>query len=325
MTGKPGAIAAFHDLEPELEDFEAAVIQGLESSPKTLPCKFFYDQRGSRIFDKICELDEYYPTRTEIAILDKYSREIADLMGDSSHLIEFGSGSSTKIRSLLRTLGRLAAYSAVDISKDHLLGAASKLASDFPNIAVNAVCADYTRPFEVVAPTANPDAKRVGFFPGSTIGNFTPEDARAFLRRSAALLRKGGEMLIGADLKKDVSLLEAAYNDKEGVTAEFNLNLLRRINRELAANFDLRGFEHRGLYNSDKGRMEMHLFSLRDQAVSVAGREFSFKREESIHTENSCKYTIEEFQEICEGAGFEPVKVWTDDDKLFSVHYIRVA
>lgn len=325
MTGKPGAIAAFHDLEPELEDFEAAVLQGLDFSPKTLPCKFFYDQQGSRIFDRICELEEYYPTRTEIAILDRYSRDIALLMGESCHLIEFGSGSSTKIRSLLGTLGRLAAYSAVDISKDHLLGAASKLASDFPNIAVNAVCADYTRPFEVVAPAGIPDAKRVGFFPGSTIGNFTPEDARAFLRRSADLLRKGGEMLIGADLKKDVSLLEAAYNDKEGVTAEFNLNLLRRINRELGANFDLGGFEHRGIYNSDKGRMEMHLFSLRDQDVSVAGQEFSFKRDESIHTENSCKYSIEEFQEICADAGFEPVEVWTDDDRLFSVHYLRVA
>lgn len=325
MPPKLGTIAEFQDLEPELEDFEDAVLRGLGGQPKTLPCKFLYDQRGSQLFDKICDLAEYYPTRTEIALLDRYKDDIASHMGENCHLIEFGSGSSIKIRILLRAVLGLAAYSAVDISKDHLLAATAKLAADFPHITVTAVCADYTQPFEISPPQGNPDTKRVGFFPGSTIGNFTPNEAIRFLERAAGMLMRGGEMLMGVDLKKNVSLLEAAYDDSEGVTAEFNLNLLRRINRELAGSFDLRTFQHRSVYNAQMGRVEMHLVSLRDQSVSVAGRTFRFKEEESIHTENSCKYTVGEFHEIANRAGFEPVTVWIDDDNLFSVHYLRVT
>lgn len=325
MPTKLGAIAEFQDLEPELEDFEEAVLRGLSGERKTLPCKFFYDQRGSQLFDKICDLDEYYPTRTEIALLERHKNDIAARMGENCHLIEFGSGSSIKIRILLRAVRGLAAYSAVDISKDHLLAATAGLAADFPHVTVTAVCADYTQPFEISPPQGKANAKRVGFFPGSTIGNFTPKEAIRFLERAAGMLRRGGEMLMGVDLKKDVAVLEAAYNDSKGVTAEFNLNLLRRINRELAGGFDLRTFQHRSVYNAQMGRVEMHLASLRDQTVSVAGRAFRFTAGESIHTENSCKYTVEEFQDIADQAGFEPVTVWIDDDKLFSVHYLRVS
>ena len=325
MTADHGAIAGFQDLEPELEDFETAVVKGLSAQPKTLPCKFFYDQQGSRLFDQICTLEEYYPTRTELRILNHHKQDIATLMGRYCHLIEFGSGSSRKIRSLLDAVQDLAEYTAVDISKDHLLSAASALAADFPHITVTAVCADYTVPFDVAPPTEHQDAKRVGFFPGSTIGNFTPNESVGFLRQAASLLREGGEMLIGADLKKDPAILEAAYNDREGVTAQFNLNLLRRINRELGANFVLRDFEHKAVYNAEAGRIEMHLLSLCDQDVSVAGRQFHFGEGESIHTENSYKFSIEEFREMCSKSGFDSLDVWTDPDYLFSVHYLRAT
>lgn len=325
MTADHGAIAEFHDLEPELEDFETAVVEGLSQPAKSLPCKFFYDQQGSRLFDRICTLDEYYPTRTELKILNHHKADIAELMGRYCHLIEFGSGSSRKIRSLLDTVQDLAAYTAVDISKDHLLSAASALAADFPHITVTAVCADYTVPFDVTPPADRQDAKRVGFFPGSTIGNFTPDEAVDFLHKAAALLREGGEMLIGADLKKDPDVLVAAYDDRDGVTAQFNLNLLRRINRELGANFHLGNFAHKALYNADAGRIEMHLVSLRKQDVQVAGRQFRFEQGEAIHTENSHKFSIDEFRDICSKSGFESLDVWTDPEELFSVHYLRAT
>ena len=323
MTADLGAIAEFQDLEPELEDFETAVIDGLSRPAKSLPCKFFYDQQGSRLFDRICTLDEYYPTRTELKILNHHKAEIAELMGRTCHLIEFGSGSSRKIRSLLDTVQDLAAYTAVDISKDHLLSSASELAADFPHITVTAVCADYTVPFDVAPPADHQDAKRVGFFPGSTIGNFTPEEAVDFLRQASALLRAGGEMLIGADLKKDPEVLVAAYDDREGVTAAFNLNLLRRINRELGANFNLSDFAHKAIYNDEAGRIEMHLISQREQDVQVAGTSIHFGAGEVIHTENSYKYSIDEFRRMCGRSGFESIDVWTDPDELFSVHYLR--
>jgi dimethylhistidine N-methyltransferase len=296
----------------------------LSRPDKTLPCKFFYDRQGSRLFDRICTLDEYYPTRTELQILHRHKADIARLMGRHCHLIEFGSGSSQKIRSLLDTVKDLATYTAVDISKDHLLSAAAALAADFPHITVTAVCADYTVPFEVEPPAARQDAKRVGFFPGSTIGNFTPDEATVFLKQAAGLLREGGEMLVGVDLKKPESILIDAYNDREGVTAQFNLNLLRRINRELDGTFDLGEFAHEAPYNAAAGRIEMHLISRRAQDVRVAGRTFHFRAGESIHTENSHKFSVTEFREISERAGFEPLEVWTDPDALFSVHYLRV-
>jgi len=314
----------FHDLHPPAGDFTAEVLEGLGRQPKTLPCKYFYDDAGSRLFDRICELDEYYPTRTEIAVLRRYRRDIATLIGSNAHLIEFGSGASTKIRFLLDAIGGSVEYLGVDISKEHLIAATRSLATDFPRVRVTALCADYTREFVLPEGTVRDGAKRVGFFPGSTIGNFTPAEARTFLAGAARLLGAGGEFLIGVDLKKDRDLLEAAYNDRSGVTAAFNLNLLIRINRELGADFDLSAFSHRALYNEPEGRIEMHLASESDQVVSVAGRSFAFRRGETIHTENSYKFAIDEFRTLSGEAGFEPVRVWTDDARLFSVHYLRV-
>jgi dimethylhistidine N-methyltransferase len=325
VTGQPFApLAAFRDFEPEISDFESAVIGGLSQPRKSIPCKFFYDQRGSRLFDEICDLDEYYPTRTELAILECRRGEIARLAGPGVQVVEFGSGASTKARLLLAALDRPVAYAAVDISREHLLAATMSLAREFARIEIMAVCADYTRPFSVPRPQRRPDAPRVGFFPGSTIGNFMPDEARSFLSGAAALLAPGGGLLIGVDLKKDRRILHAAYNDAKGVTAAFNLNLLARINRELAGTFDLRRFAHEAVYDAEAGRIEMHLRSRIDQEVKVRGHRFSFRAGETIHTENSYKYSIGEFQTLAESAGFRPVETWTDDRALFSLHYLRV-
>lgn len=315
---------AFHDLEPELEDFQAAVIAGLSRSPRTLPCKFFYDLEGSRLFDRICELAEYYPTRTETALLRDCAGEIATLMGPACHLIEFGSGSSVKIRYLLDALEAPAACTAIDISRDHLIASAEDLAASYPEIEIIALCADYTRPFELFRSDSRPDARPVGFFPGSTIGNFTGDEAASFLAGAAELL-SGGDFIVGVDLKKDPALLNAAYDDSEGVTAAFNLNLLTRINRELGGDFDLSGFRHRAGYNETEGRVEMHLVSLRDQSVCVGDRRFEFIEGETVHTENSYKYTVGEFQDLARRSGFEPIKAWTDPGNLFGVHYLRAT
>jgi dimethylhistidine N-methyltransferase len=317
-------LAAFVDLEPEVEDFETAVIAGLSATPKTLPCKFFYDQTGSELFSRICELEEYYPTRTEIALLEHIAPRIADLAGPDCHLIEFGSGDSIKVRLLLEAMATPARCTALDISRDHLRGAAEELAGRFPDIEIAAVCADYTRPFEVPAPSTRPDARRIGFFPGSTIGNFTPDEAVEFLRTAARLL-DGGDLVIGVDLQKDPAILNAAYNDAEGVTAAFNLNLLVRINRELGGNFDVAAFTHRAHYNADAGRIEMHLISRETASVTIGAHRFAFAAGETIHTENSCKYTIEGFREIAAKAGFRTAESWTDPDRLFSIHYLQSA
>ena len=317
-------LQSFDDLAPEPDDFRADVLGGLSDNPKSIPCKYFYDSRGSRLFDQICELPEYYPTRTEIALLNAISAELACHIGPHAHIIEYGCGSVKKVRPLLDALDRPAAYVAVDISRDHLLHAARTLAADYPDIDVHAVCADFTKPFSVRPPHHRPDARRVGFFPGSTLGNFKREDARRFLARAAEFLKPGGAMVIGIDLKKDEAILDAAYNDAKGVTAAFNLNLLRRINRELGGDFDLAKFRHGAHYDAAQGRVEMHLYSVADQTVRVDGREFRFTEGESIHTENSHKYGVDEFRRIARQAGFEPVDVWTDDARLFSIHYLVV-
>ncbi len=322
MTADTEVLAAFVDLEPVVEDFETAVVAGLGATPKTLPCKFFYDRAGSELFSRICELDEYYPTRTEIGLLGRISSDIARLMSPDCHLIEFGSGDGIKVRLLLDAVNTLAGYTAVDISRDHLKRSAEDLARLYPDIEIAAVCADYTRPFDVPSPNAKADARRVGFFPGSTIGNFTPAEAVEFLRTAAKLL-EGGDLIIGVDLKKDIARLESAYNDSEGVTAAFNLNLLARINRELSGDFIIDAFEHRAHYDPVAGRIEMHLISRRDQFVTVGGRRFDFATGETIHTENSYKYAIEEFREVAANAGFKVVGGWTDDENLFSIHYLR--
>ena len=322
MTADTEALAAFVDLESIVEDFETAVVAGLSATPKTLPCKFFYDQAGSELFSRICELDEYYPTRTEVGLLRRISGNIARLMGPDCHLIEFGSGDGIKVRLLLDAVNALAGYTAVDISRDHLKRSAEDLARLYPDIEIAAICADYTKPFDVPPPSAKADARRVGFFPGSTIGNFTPAEAVEFLRTAAKLL-EGGDLIIGVDLKKDIARLESAYNDSEGVTAAFNLNLLARINRELSGDFIIDAFEHRAHYDPVAGRIEMHLISRRDQFVTVGGRRFDFVAGETIHTENSYKYAIEEFREVAANAGFKVVGGWTDDENLFSIHYLR--
>ncbi len=312
-----------HDLMPPPEDFAAEVRDGLSKTPKSLPCKYFYDQRGSELFNAICALAEYYPTRTEIALLESRAAEIASLIGPHCRLIELGSGSSRKIRILLDALAEPAGYVAVDISREQLLASAARLADDYPKLEIMAVCADYTRPFDLPLPGGREAAKPVVFFPGSTVGNFSPQEAIEFLRMIATLLHGGGELLIGVDVKKDSRILDAAYNDSQGVTAAFNLNLLERINRELDADFDLSAFHHLAFYNEACGRIEMHLESGRAQSVRIGRERVRFAAGERIHTENSYKYGVEEFQLLARRAGFVPVRVWTDPDRLFSIHCLR--
>ena len=313
---------AFHDLAPGEESFRDAVLAGLAREPKSLPCKFFYDERGSALFEAICEVPEYYLTRTEIAILERYAGDIAAHIGPHCRLIELGSGASRKVRILLAALKSPAAYVPVDISREWLREAAAQLAADFPRLPVVAVCADYTRPF-ALPPLPGPAGKRVGFFPGSTIGNFEPEAVVRFLRNCAELLGSGGEMLVGVDLKKDPRVLEAAYNDRAGMNAAFNLNLLERINRELDGDLDLGRFAHLALYNEAEGRMELYVRSLADQNATVGAQRFGFAAGERIHTENSYKYAIDEFHGLAARAGFVAADTWTDTNKLFSVHYFR--
>jgi L-histidine Nalpha-methyltransferase len=317
-------LQSFDDLEPESDDFLSEVVGGLSERQKTLPCKFFYDERGSQLFDQICELSEYYPTRTEIALLNEISGDLARHIGPHAHIIEYGCGSVKKVRPLLDALDKPAAYVAVDISRKHLLEAARTLAADYPDLDVHAVCADFTKPFRVRPPVHRQDARRIGFFPGSTLGNFKPEDAHRFLANAVEFLGSGGAMVFGIDLKKEVAVLDAAYNDSRGVTAAFNLNLLRRINRELGGDFDLAKFRHRAHYNTRQGRVEMHLYSTADQSVRVDGSVFRFAEGESIHTENSHKYSIAEFRRMAKKAGFEPAKVWVDEAQLFSIHYLTI-
>lgn len=319
-------VIAFYDLRPEEEEFGDALRAGLSRSPKSLPCKFFYDQRGSRLFDQICTLDEYYVTRTETALLTGNAAEIASLMGKNCHLIEFGSGSSIKVNILLEALSGRIAYTAIDISKDHLLASTAALARRRPDLHVSAVCADYTRPIDLPAEIIGHDGAPVVFFPGSSIGNFTADLAGEFLAQTADLLRpRQGSLLIGADLKKDENILRAAYNDSRGITAAFNLNLLVRANAELGANFDPAAFHHDAIYNDELGRIEMYLISDRRQSVRFGVSSFSFAEGEAIHTENSHKYGVEQFQTMARSAGFEPVKVWVDERNLFSVHFLRVT
>ena len=314
----------FHDLAPGEESFRDAVLKGLGRNPKSIPCKFLYDARGSALFEAICRLPEYYPTRTEVAILEQNAVAIAARIGSHSRLIEFGASAITKARILLRAIDRPAAYVPVDISREHLRDAAISLAEDFPSLPVVAVCADYTRPFPLPA-LPGPSGKRVGFFPGSTIGNFEPDAAVDFLANYAGILGPGGEMLIGVDLKKDPAVLDAAYNDRAGVTAEFNLNLLERINRELDGDLDIGRFEHVAFYNETEGRIEIYIRSLTNQEAWIAGTPILFAKDELIHTEYSYKYSVAEFCALAGRAGFRPVETWTDPAALFSVHYFRLG
>lgn len=315
---------AFHDFQPELDDFLQDVVQGLSKAQKEVSAKYFYDERGSALFDEICDLPEYYPTRTEIGLLQIYRDELTAVLGKNRLLIEYGSGSARKVSILLTALQEPVAYMPVDISKEYLLHSAAQLAASRSGLEIIAVCADYTTLTQLPQGHKYKDAKKLIFFPGSTIGNYTPMQAIRLLKTAVELLGPGGGMLVGVDLKKDPNILHAAYNDARGVTAAFNLNMLARINRELGADFDLGAFRHQAFYNAQCGRIEMHLLSLKEQTVKVQNYVFRFRKGETIHTENSCKYSIEEFQRIAEAAGFEAVRVWVDEDRLFSLHYLTV-
>ncbi len=312
------ALDAFVDLEPETEDFRADVLAGLAAPRKRISSKFFYDETGSRLFERICALDEYYPTRTETALLSAHAGALGALLPANASIVEFGSGSADKVRLLVGALRRPLCYVPIDISRLHLLHNAEMFAREHPDMQVAAICADFTRPVDVGAVV--PPGPRIGFFPGSTIGNLKPDDAVDFLRGAAETLGRGGFLVIGVDLKKNRAVLEAAYNDSDGVTAAFNLNVLRRINREIGGTFDLTDFAHRAFYNDDHGRIEMHLVSRRAHRVRVAGVPFDFAAGETIHTENSYKYAIEEFQELAERAGFRSDLTLADPRDRFSIH-----
>ena len=316
----------FHDYEPQLAEFGEEVLNGLKQVPRAIPPKFFYDQTGSEIFDAICETDEYYVTRTEINILETHQKDIAKHIGPNCLLIEPGSGSSQKVRVLLDAL-KPHTYLPMDISRDYLKLAAQDVANDYPWLDVQAACIDYTAPINL-PPNEHDntrDTRKIAFFPGSSIGNFEPSQARTFLQNIANMVQPGGGLLIGVDLKKDPDLLHAAYNDANGSTAAFNLNLLTRINRELNGNFDVDTFSHNAFYNEKKGRVEMHLVSEQTQNIKIDDQDFQFTAGERIHTESSYKYHIEEFQNLARQAGFQPTKVWTDEDRLFSVHFLEAA
>jgi dimethylhistidine N-methyltransferase len=311
-------------LGPEAQQLLRDALSGLTSPQKTLPCKYFYDELGSRLFDRICELDEYYPTRTELGIMEAHGDEMARLLGPRCLLVEYGSGSSVKTRLLLDRLQDPAGYVPIDISGAHLLATAEDLARAYPRLNVLPVCADYTG--TVALPARPPSTRTISvYFPGSTIGNFHPAEAGAFLRRIASVCGAGGGLLIGVDTKKPRDVLERAYDDASGVTARFNLNILVRLNREIGADFRLDGFRHEARWNEARGRVEMHLVSRRAQTVSLAGRAVSFREGESIHTECSYKYTVEEFRALAQAAGFVPRRVWTDAEGLFSVHFLEIG
>ena len=303
---------------PVSDGFYAAVIEGLSRPSKRLPCKYFYDKHGSDLFDRICELDEYYLTRTELEIMRNHAAEMAQRIVRDAMLIEYGSGSSIKTRLLIDHLRDLAVYCPVDISREHLFGTAEQLAADYPQLRILPVCADFTQPFDLSQPEPEP-AKVTVYFPGSTIGNFEPPNVISILRQIAVVCGRGGELLIGIDLQKDVSIIEAAYNDKDGVTDEFNLNLLTRINRELNADFDVDAFRHRARYDEQHHRVELGLVSQRRQTVTVGNHKFEFQASESIHTEYSHKYSVEGFAALASKSGFQLVQHWTDKDALFGV------
>jgi dimethylhistidine N-methyltransferase len=313
----------YHDLKPAAGSFLQDVLTGLAARRKTLPPKYFYDAKGSALFDAICEQPEYYPTRTEIGMLEAFAPEMAERIGPKSAIVEYGSGSGRKTAILLRAVQPLA-YVAIDISGEQLRSAVARLAAQFPEVRMVAMCADYTSELPLAKLDALDARRRVVYFPGSTIGNFTVPEALAFLRNARTVAGARGSMLVGVDLKKAPALLNAAYNDAQGVTAAFNLNVLHRINAELQGDFDLAAFEHRAHYDAAAGRIEMHLVSAHDQVATVAGRRFTFAAGETIHTENSYKYSVEEFQALAREAGFSPAHSWIDDSRLFSIHYLTV-
>src|SRR5271170_5490068 len=319
MNVHAGALAKAHRFDELTSAFARDVIDDLAQHPKRLSPKYFYDAAGSELFEQITRLPEYYPTRTELTILRDRGQEISATIPKGAALVEFGAGATTKVRLLLNECA-FGAYVPVDISGDFLKAQADALRKDFPALDVHPVTADFTTPFAL--PDAIGAMAKVGFFPGSTLGNFEPHEACAFLRSAREILGQGARMVIGVDLEKDERVLYDAYNDAAGVTARFNLNVLCRINRELGCDFDLNAFTHRAIYNRDRHRIEMHLISNKVQTVNVLGRNFSFRPGETIHTESSYKYSLDRFTALAHGSGWTALKSWTDAASMFSVHVL---
>jgi dimethylhistidine N-methyltransferase len=320
VVTKPRGALVVKDAERAFFD---DVLAGLQAEPKRVPPKYFYDKVGSELFQRITALPEYYLTRTETGILERHAGEIAKLISPGATMVEFGAGSSAKTRILLRAAPHVSSYVPVDISGAYLAAQTAQLQLEMPNLQVLPVDADFTRPFAL--PEAVGNGPRIGFFPGSTIGNFEPHEANALLRNAATMLGPGALFIIGIDLVKDPDVLTAAYNDEAGVTAAFNLNLLTRINRELGGGFDLASFRHRACYNADQRRIEMHLVSLSRQKVRACGKSFDFRRGETIHTENSYKYTVDTFRSRALGAGWTHAAMFLDERNYFSVHALRAS
>jgi dimethylhistidine N-methyltransferase len=308
----------------ELSTFATDVLDGLRATPKRIPAKYFYDEAGSALFEKITDVPEYYPTRCEMQALRDHAAEIAKLIPEGAALVEFGSGSNKKARIVLDAAPKLAAYVPVDISGEMLMREAAELRADYPNLKVLPVVADICFPFDLPR-EARAATARIGFFPGSTIGNFEPHEAASFLRNAARILGPKSTMIVGADLIKDVDVLNAAYNDAAGITAAFNMNMLTRINRELGGNFKLECFEHHAFFNRERNRIEMHLASLKRQKVKVLGDTFDFRAGETIHTENSYKYSVDSLRALARGVGWLPAGVWTDKQGYFSIQAFTLS
>jgi dimethylhistidine N-methyltransferase len=315
---RPVHVATADDKQPLVSPFARELLAGLRAQPRAVSPKWFYDEAGSVLFERITEVPEYYPTRTELALLAQHAPEMAERIGPGAEIVEFGAGASRKVRLLLSALVAPRRFLPIDISGDHLEQAAEQLRRDHPGLTVLPVVSDFTR--SLVLPP--PEGPRVGFFPGSSIGNFDPPQALRLLRQMTGWLAGGG-LLIGVDLVKDPAVLHAAYNDAQGATAAFNLNLLARANRELGADFDLAQWAHAAFYNPPKSRIEMHLVSRRKQSVQLCGERIDFAEGDSVHTESSCKYTVESFQRLALAAGWTPQAVWVDDARWFSLHWLQ--
>jgi dimethylhistidine N-methyltransferase len=322
MNVHVAALAKSHRFDPQTVAFACDVIEDLSQNPKRLSPKYFYDVAGSELFERITQLPEYYPTRTELSILREQGGAISAIVPRGAALVEFGAGATTKIRLLLKQCA-IRAYVPVDISGDFLKAQSEALRRDFPALDVFPVAADFTTSFAL--PEAIGSMPKVGFFPGSTLGNFEPHEASAFLSRSRDVLGQGARMVIGVDLEKDERVLYSAYNDAAGITARFNLNILNRINRELGGNFDGSAFIHRAIYNRDRHRIEMYLISRKAQTAQLLGHSFSFRPGETIHTENSYKYSLERFTALARGSGWTPLESWTDEASMFSVHALAAS
>ncbi|MEE4296376.1 MAG: L-histidine N(alpha)-methyltransferase [Wenzhouxiangella sp.] len=309
---------------PDRDEFLEDVLAGLNACPRTLPCKYFYDQRGSELFEALCECPEYYVTRADLALHEAHLEEISAMIGPDAHVIEFGSGAGIKTHKLLAALDSPRAYTPIEISESALAASAKELEQEFPEIEIRPLQADYTQDIDADRLNLDPPSRRrVIYFPGSTIGNFDHAEALAFLERMGRMARSHGAILIGVDLIKPVEQLIAAYDDAQGKTAAFNINLLQRMQRELGADIEIGAFAHEARFNHAESRIEMHLVALRPTRMQVGGMGFDFNEGDSIHTENSHKYSVSDFQQLARRAGLIPIEVWTDPDALFSMHWIE--